>query len=476
MRFRRPSWPRLSAVVWKRVLVFLLIFTIALSVRFLTFNFSRAHLNDAGWFQYGSYAVFDKRAQETLDGRGRLFWIDDPSRTDVIQYPPAYPWMIAAIYAITGERSAYEVQRVQWVLDLILSMVLITGIAVTAYGWRAAMASSLMVALSPLLALVGVSPSADAPTTWFVLGGLWLLLFAARRQSRWAALGAGLAVGVACWLRVNPLYLTAFWAVALLLFARFAWKRKAAMSALVVLGTVLVISPIVIRNYLVFPDFTPTGGTIGANLWEGLGETELGRKNGFAVGDAELIEHERRKMGLPADFPLEAMWPDGIKREHERTRESLAFIRQHPLWYAGVMLHRMWGMLKVAGAPLRYYGTPGINVTPQKSLPPNWQSGKIALAVSALGMLQSVARYALLPLAAFGLWLAVRRDWLMTSLLLATVFYYLVPGTIAHTEIRYVLPMHGLLAIFAGLGLCRISDVLLKLLWFSWPKAKLVAD
>ena len=27
--------------------------------------------------------------------------------------------------------------------------------------------------------------------------------------------------------------------------------------------------------------------------------------------------------------------------------------------------------------------------------------------------------------------------------------YYLVPGTAAHTEIRYVLPMHGLLIVFS---------------------------
>ncbi len=37
-------------------------------------------------------------------------------------------------------------------------------------------------------------------------------------------------------------------------------------------------------------------------------------------------------------------------------------------------------------------------------------------------------------------------------LLMATVVYYLVPGTIGHTEIRYVLPMHAALIVFAGLG------------------------
>jgi hypothetical protein len=211
-----------------------------------------------------------------------------------------------------------------------------------------------------------------------------------------------------------------------------------------------VIAPIVVRNYLVFPDFTPTGGTIGANLWEGLGETELGRQHGFIFGDDKMVAREREKMFLPADAEVGVQWPDGIRRDRERTRESLAFISQHPIWYAGVMLGRMWGMLKVAGDPVPYSGTSGINVTSAKCLPPQRQGGVLALAVNALGMIQSVVRFLFLPLAAFGIWIAVRRDWRLSCILLVTVLYYLVPGTAGHTELRYVLPMHGLLTVFAG--------------------------
>jgi hypothetical protein len=225
---------------------------------------------------------------------------------------------------------------------------------------------------------------------------------------------------------------------------------------------VLVVSPIVIRNYVSFPDFTPTGGTVGANLWEGLGETELGRKNGFQFGDDKLIEHERIKMGLPADSKIEAQWPDGIRRDRERVRESLNLIKQYPVWYAGVMSHRMWGMLKVAGDPLPYYGTSGINVTAKKCLPEKWQGGVIGFGVTALGMLQSVSRYLLLPLAAFGIFSAFRRDSMVTIILLVTVLYYLVPGTVGHTEIRYVLPMQAVLIAFAGEGVRRVTDLIFK--------------
>ena len=171
-----------------------------------------------------------------------------------------------------------------------------------------------------------------------------------------------------------------------------------------------------------------------------------------------MIEQERVRMGLPADFPLEAMWPDGIRRERQRTRESLAFISQHPIWYAGVMLHRMWGMLKTAGKPLPFYGTSGINVTSSKCLPPNRQGGLLSVVVKGLGMIQSVARYALMPLALVGLWFGYRRDWRVTSIMLITIVYYLGPGTLAHTEIRYVLPIHYLFPVFAGLTIVMVGQ------------------
>ena len=429
---------------------------ITISVRVLTLQFMRAHLNDPSWFQVGSYAKFDRQARDILDGRQRLFWIDDPARTDLAQYPPAFPALVALIYKLSGERSAYSVQVVLWFADLILSLLLIMGIATTAFGWRVAIASGFLVGLSPLFALYAAYPSADVPATWFVLGGNWMLLLAAQRKDAWLALAAGVLLGVACWLRVNPLYLCVAWAIALLVFVRTRWLHRLRMSGAVLLGTIVVIAPIVIRNYVVFPDFTPTGGTIGTNLWEGLGETELGRSNGFILGDDKMLERERAKMNLPPDIQIDVQWPDGIRRDQERTNEAMAFIRQHKLWYLSVMARRIGGMLKVAGDPVPYCGTSGVNVTSKKCLSSQWQGGILAAAVNLLGMIQSVVRYLFLPLASLGIYVAARWDWRLTCLLLVTVLYYLVPGTAAHTEIRYVLPMHGLSIVFAGAAWERI--------------------
>ena len=440
----------------KQLAILFTLILIAISVRVLTLQFMRAHLNDPAWFQVGSYAKFDRQARDILDGRQRLFWIDDATRTDLVQYPPAFPALVALIYKFTGDRSAYSVQLVLWFVDLILSLLLIAGIAATVWGLRAAIASGFLVALSPLFAMYAAYPSADVPTTWFVLGGNSLLILAAQRKSVRLALAAGAALGIACWLRVNPLYLCVGWAMAMLLFVKAASSLRLKMAAAALAGTVLLIAPIMIRNYLVFPDFTPTGGTIGVNLWEGLGETELGQQHGFIFGDDKMLARERERMGWPPEMQVDIQWPDGIRRDRERTRESLAFIRQHPVWYLGVMAGRMWGMLKVAGDPVPYTGISGINVTSAKCLPPNWQGGVLAFGVNVLGTIQSVARYLFLPLAAFGIYAAARTDWRLTCLMLVTVLYYLVPGTVGHTEIRYVLPMHGLLTVFASVGIVQL--------------------
>lgn len=450
-----------SRAAIRKILLVLLVLATLLSVRALTLMFMRAHLDDPAWFQTGSYGKFDRQARDILDGRQPIFLIDDPTRTDLAQYPPAFPAAVAAVYGVTGERSAYSVQLFQWAIDLVVSFVLIVGTTITVFGWRAGFAAGFLAALSPLFAMYSAYPSADTPAMWFVLAGNWLLLLAAKRNNVWLALGAGALLGIACWIRVNPLYLAFGWA-AVILIVKAPWRQRVLVSGAVVFATAIVISPIVVRNYLTFPDFTPTGGTIGVNLWEGLGETELGRQHGFLYGDDKLIEHERVKMGWPADQYLDSQWPDGIRRDKERTRESMAFIKQHPVWYAGVMAGRMWGMLKVAGDPVPYCGISGINVTSQKCLTPAWQGGVLAFGVNALGMIQSVARYLFLPLAAFGIYVAARRDMIATAVFLVTVLYYLVPGTAAHSEIRYVLPMHAMLTVFAAAAVDRLLSLALK--------------
>jgi 4-amino-4-deoxy-L-arabinose transferase-like glycosyltransferase len=442
----------------KRVLALFFILALAFCVRALTVNFLRAHLNEPGWFPSGIYANFDRQAQDWLDGRGSMFSIDDPSRTDAAIYPPGYPLWLAFIYSVTGSRSPGTVQNVQWVLDS-FSVLLIVGLGVTAFGWRTGLWAGGIAALWPLLALSGAGPLADSPTAWIVVGAAWLLLLAAKRQSLAWAVGAGALVGASCWLRANAMLLVFFWALALLMFVRASLRRRLMMSGSVILAALLVIAPVVVRNVVAFHAFVPTGLGAGTNLWEGIGETERGtREFGAAGNDREVIEQERAALKVPPDAPFDLYYPNGIQRDRERTSKAIAIIKQHPFWYAGTVLKRMAAVMKYAGTPSGIYGSAGINVTSKKCLPTQWQGGILAVLVNGLGMLQSVLRYILLPLMLVGLIIAFRLDWRTTGIMSATVFYYWLVGSLMHTHIRYGLPMHALLTVFAGLACWRIKE------------------
>jgi 4-amino-4-deoxy-L-arabinose transferase-like glycosyltransferase len=451
-----------QAILYRRLLMLLFIVALAFAVRALTVNFLRAHLDDPGWFPSGIYAQFDRQAQNWLDGRAPMFLIQDSSRTDAAIYPPGYPLWLALVYKLSGSRSPTSVQNVQWVLDA-LSVLLVVGVGVTAFNWRVGLWAGGIAAVWPLLASYGALPLADAPTSWIIVGATWMFLLAAKRKSFAWALGAGVMVGLSCWFRANAMFLGFVWGIAILCFVRASWRRRLWLSAGIVLASVLLIAPIMVRNAITFHAFVPAGLGAGTNLLEGMGETERGNQEfGLPGSDHDLLEQERTAANVPTEAAFELYYPDGIQRDRARTRRALQIIKQHPFWYAGTVARRMTAVLKYAGEPSGIYGSAGINVTSRKCLPPQSQSGVIAFLVNVLGMFQSVLRYILLPLILIGLFFAFREDWRMSGLILAGVFYYLMIGSLIHTHIRYGLPMHALLTIFAGLGLWRLKEVDLK--------------
>jgi len=448
--------------ITQRALVILFILTIAFAVRALTANFVRAHLDDPGWFPFGIYAAFDTQAQDWLDGRASIYWIDDPARTDKAIYAPGYPLWLALIYKSTGSRLPQPVQNVQWLLDS-FAVLLIVGIGVTAFDWRIGLGAGAIAALWPLLATYGAVPLADAPTSWIVLGATWLFLIGAKRQSIPWMIGAGALLGLSCWLRANALLLAFFWAAALFIFVKVAWRRRIVLAAAVVASALLIISPIIIRNAIVFHAFVPTGLGAGTNLLEGIGETERGsQESGAPASDHELIEQERTATNPAAGARFDLYYPDGIRRDRARTTRALEIIVRHPFWYAGSVARRMANVLKYAGQPNGIYGSAGINVTSKKSLPAQMQGMFIPFLVNVLGGVQSVLRYILLPLMVVGIYLAPKQQWRNTALILTTVFYYLVVGSLIHTHIRYGLPMQSLLTVFAAVAVFQIADVITR--------------
>lgn len=446
----------LRSYVNVRLLTLLAILVLSFTIRSLTANFIRSNLSDTAWFQSRTYGYFDDKAQSILDGKSSLFWIDDPSQTQTAVYPPGYALLIAGVYKVTGFRSAESVQVVQWVIDS-WAVLLIVAIGAITFGWRVGVLSGSIAALSPLLALYGATPLADAPTSWIVLAAVLLLILAAQRQSIALALAAGALLGFSCWFRSNALILGLFWAVALLILP-LAWRKRLAVTGAMIVGLLLLVTPLAIRNAYAFNIFSPAGLGLGTNLWEGIGETGRAAEFGAVYGDDAVTEQERVERGLGKDTPFSLYYPDGVVRDRERARKAFAVIRSHPLWYAGVMGRRMISVLIFIGNRVPYVGSNGINVTSQGSLPPNLQRGVLSLVVNVVGKAQNVLRIVLLPLMIIGIVVDLRRNWRTSLLILSTVIYYLVVGSALHTEIRYGLPMQALLLVFAGLALSELIE------------------
>jgi len=457
---------------WKTTASLVFILALSFSVRGLTAYFIHTHFSDPGWFQSGTYALFDRQAQNILDHKASPFWIEDPSRTEPAIYPPGYSIWLALIYSLTGSRSPETVQKVQVVLDS-FSILLVVVIAMTAFSYRAGLAAGILASLSPLLSLYGAIPLADAPTSWLVLAAVLLVLIVIKNQGansssaitperstvRPAKMStlicvalAGLMLGLSCWLRSNAVLLPVFW-IGAIWFLKIPTRHRVLFSSALLIGFLVAISPLVIRNAVAFHVLSPTGLGVGTNLWEGIGETDRAAEFGAVYGDSSLVEKERAELGVTSDQRFELYYPDGVKRDRERTRKALTVIFANPVWYAGVMLRRMASVLKFAGEPGHFYGSSGINVTSEKCLPERLRGGFTGLVVKVLGMAQSVCRYIALPLMLVGVALALRINWRLALVLLSTIIYYLVVGSGLHTEFRYGLPMQALLFVFAGLTL-----------------------
>jgi hypothetical protein len=235
------------------------------------------------------------------------------------------------------------------------------------------------------------------------------------------------------------------------MFAPASWKRRIRLSAAVTIATLLVVSPLIIRNLIVFyPEVAPTGLGVGWNLLAGIGETDRGAEFGIPCCDAGMVEQDRQAMNLPDGATLELNYPDGIRRDRERGSRALGIIVVHPIWYAGTMAARLWGHLKFFGAPVPNVGSMGFNVTAAKTLPADLQNGLLALFVNILGMVQSLWRFLELPLILVGSVLAFRNARPVSILLASTVAYYLVTLAVGHSEIRYGLPMQAIFVVLAA--------------------------
>jgi len=361
------------------------------------------------------------------------------SEPDLLGHPPGYPFVLAAVYAVFGESDA-AAQVFQAACDA-LAAALVFLIAAELLTYGVGVVAGALACVAPQFCWNSLMLLPDTLAVLPLLAAVWLLVRAREGRALAKALGAGVLIGLSCWLRANALLLAPFAAVAAvpLLFAKGERLRP---GLALVAGALLAVAPLTIRNAVVYGRFIPVSLGAGQTLVEGIADYDRERRFGLPETDVELQRMEAEEAGRP-EYAAALFKPDGIERDRWRTRRALKVIRENPVWFAGVMLRRAGSMLKLERTPL----------SSDAPVSGGWaRAPRVVLRAVQKSFITAV----FLPLYLSGLVLLLRgRKRRELAALLTVPLYFLCVQSALHTEYRYVLAVHYLLFVVAAYALQR---------------------
>jgi hypothetical protein len=396
-------------------------------------------------------ARYEEAAEARLAGDGLLYPRVWPQKSDtgLVSRPPGYPLFLAAVYRAVEPRFA-AVQLVQNVLGAFLPVLLCLLVGALFGRWAGVLAG-LASAIDAPLAYYSNVITPDALGTLTAVGVMGLVWWRGWR-TRAALIAAGLLLGAATWLRPNFLLLGPAIAAGLLLATPGPRRRVAPWVLGLVGAAALVVAPVTVRNYRIYGELVPVSVNMGIVLWEGLADAG-GERFGAHGLDWEVASAEAKETGDPR---YAAWWasPDGIARDRERVRRSLAVIRAEPAWFLSATLRR--------GLDIVSYGLGGAAPV---------AAGSTARAL--LAPLQTMVAVAALPLALCGIAaLAVvgPRRLLVMGLVPA---YHLLTQMPLHYEPRFVLPMRPFVLGLAAVGALAVLGLLARYSrGMGWPSER----
>ncbi len=320
------------------VLACVVIFGVALSARLLLLADQRTSVEAAHEVSYTQPRHYQNAGRRILDDPVHALLLDesnDRGKERLLVHPPGYPILIAAVFGVLGDSSAV-LRGVQIVLDS-FSAVLLFLIASRLFHQSVAFVSGLIAALSPQLAWNALVLQPDTVAIVPLLAAVLVLVWNPRPAIR-SAIGAGVLIGISCWLRSNAFLLAPFLAVVAVPMLFPAGQRRRAACALV-LATVAVIAPVTLRNWYVFDRFIPLSLGAGITFAEGIGDFDPDRRFGIPSTDVEIAKADAEWAGRP-EYAKAVWFPDAVERDRERFRRAAAVVIRNPVWFSGVMVRR----------------------------------------------------------------------------------------------------------------------------------------
>ena len=331
----------------RTLLLALVIFLAATGIRLLHWQDLRPEI-ESGRMRFGMSDLYKANAQNLLSGRFDLFvkGPNPPSDADIMRYPPGYSLLLALIFKLFGDSNT-PWRSVQLLLDA-LTAASIFFLARELLPTGAAFIAGALIAVSPQLAHTSIVLLPESLSVLPVVCAILLIVRSFKSPNLFLTTAAGVLIGISCWLRPNALLLSPFLGLLLLLlFPRRPWNHAAAL----VVGTLVVIAPITLRNVVVFHTVTPLSLGVGVNLGEGIADYDDENQFGLISKDHLLTEWEARIYQRP-DYARSLYGSDGVFRERERLRRGLDVVKKRPVWFSSVILRRILFMMTYEPTPV----------------------------------------------------------------------------------------------------------------------------
>ena len=342
------------------------IFLSALGVRLLYWQDAAPELSLNDTLSRNMAVQYRREARRIVDEGTVLFPREhiDPGDARMIIHPPGYSMVMAASFKLFGETEP-PIRLLQVICDA-AGAVLVFFIAAELLPLAVALLAALLMALSPHASYYSLRLSPDSLAVLPILLAVYLIIKASRQPQFLTVAAAGVILGLSCWLRANALLLAPLLAVVMaMLFER---GKRIRYSTLLVAASVIVISPITIRNWVVYHRLIPIALPAGVNLVQGIAEFDKEGRFGMPLSDPDVLTRDVEWNNRP-DYGGHMWTPDGIERDRVRFARGLDVIRTHPLWYLGAMLRRAAFMVSYNESrrrdwPFNTATVPAVSATP----------------------------------------------------------------------------------------------------------------
>jgi len=368
-------------------------------------------------------------ANEILSGN---FWGDE-----VFFRAPLYPYLLALIYKISGTSMTFAVLVQHIIGSVTCALVYLLGRQF--FATRVALVAGLLAALYwPLIYFEGDLLIVTL-IVFLDVAILLVLVRAVHRPRPWLFVLAGVLAGLSAVARPSILIFIPFVPLALHLMRQSrdpsgsdrAWLRQ---SVLLAIGLVVVISPVIIRNYVVGRDVVPIASQGGVNFYIGNNPASNGSLAQVPGARADLYGTYHGAIELAEKEAGRSLKPSEVSNHY--FRKGLDFIFSSPGRAASLTLKKA------------YLFWAGVERSNSKYIQFFWRKfglGRIPLPgfwlVGPLGLLGGVL-----------LWR--RRKEL--SLLYLFVLTYMVGVVVFFVNGRFRLPVAPVLILFAGYALCYL--------------------